>query len=120
MKAARAAAVLEGAGFVPVLVDSYSDTVEAGRVISSDPAAGGAADEASEVTVYVSIGPEFEELKMPDVRGMTVEQAKRKLVGMGLRVRVVVSCRGGTTVVETEPLAGSKVRENDRVALFVC
>jgi len=120
MKSARAAAVLEDEGFVPVLVDSYSDTVEIGRVISSDPAAGGTADEASEVTVYVSIGPEFEELTMPDVRGMTVEQAKRKLVRMGLRVRVVVSCRGGTTVVETEPLAGSTVRENDRIALFVC
>lgn len=120
MKSARAATVLEDAGFVPVLVDSYSDTVKPGRVVSSDPGAGAPADEGSDVTVYVSIGPEFEKLTMPDVRGMTVEQAKRKLVRLGLRVHVVVSCEGGTTVVETEPLAGSTVRENDRIALFVC
>jgi len=120
LPADKAAARLERAGFEPVRTDVYSDDVPVGRVVSTDPAAGLEADEASSVTIYVSIGPEFEEITLPDVRGMDVERAKKRLTSLGLRVQVVVSCEGGTTVVETDPRASSTVRENDRIALFVC
>jgi hypothetical protein len=42
------------------------------------------------------------------------------LEGLGLRVRVVDSCSGGTIVVESDPIAGTPVRENDTVALILC
>jgi beta-lactam-binding protein with PASTA domain len=57
---------------------------------------------------------------MPDVRGMSTGDATAQLQGMGLEVRVVQSCPGGSTVVETHPIAGTKIREGTRVALFVC
>jgi beta-lactam-binding protein with PASTA domain len=71
--------------------------------------------------MIVSKGPEFETLMMPDVRGMSIDAATAKLEGMGLRVRVVQSCGGGgTTVIDTDPLDGQPVRENDLVDLYTC
>ena len=120
MKSAAAQRALRRAGFEPVPVDSYSDDVEPGVVISTEPGSGAMAAEASEVTVYVSIGPKFEELTMPDVRNLPLEQARAKLEGKGLRVKVVECGLSGTTVVDSDPIAGVTVRENDVVALFVC
>ena len=120
LQAKRAAAQLRAAEFVPVVIESYSNNVPAGKVVSTSPAAGGVALQGSEIEVYVSIGPEFEALKMPDVTGMGVDAARQRLEKLGLRVKVVESCEGGNVVAETEPLAGTTVYENDPVALFVC
>jgi eukaryotic-like serine/threonine-protein kinase len=120
LPATRAAAQLRAADFVPVVVESYSNNVPAGKVVSTSPAAGAVALEGSAIEVYVSIGPEFEALKMPDVTGMGVGAARDRLEKLGLRVKVVESCEGGNVVAETEPLAGTTVYENDLVALFVC
>jgi len=72
------------------------------------------------VNVNVSIGPEFEKLRLPDVRGKPLEEARGQLESLGLRVRVVQSCDGGSVVNETDPISGTFVRENDLIALFVC
>lgn len=119
LKAEKAEAVLVEAGFEVTLVNVYSDEVDAGKVVSTNPAPDVMAPEQSVIEVAVSQGPEFEELKMPDVRNMHVDDARAKLEGMGLRVAINQSCPG-TTVIETEPLPGTIVRENDRVVLFVC
>ena len=112
---------LRASGFRPEVVTVYSDDVEAGRVISTAPAAATMSPAGSTVEVVVSAGPEFEELRMPDVRNLSVSKARAELESLGLRVRVVQSCGGdGTIVSETEPISGSTVRENDRVLLFVC
>jgi serine/threonine-protein kinase len=106
---------------VPVRVDSYSDDVANGKVVSTEPGSKVTAPEGGEVEVFVSIGPEFEELTMPDVRNLSLEQAQSKLESKGLRVDVVQSCGGnGTLVVESDPVAGRTIRENTVVALFVC
>jgi eukaryotic-like serine/threonine-protein kinase len=121
MRLNRAVSALEEAGFETSVVETFSDDVNAGRVIGTDPPAAATAPEGSEIRVVVSLGPEFKELEMPDVRNMNVGRARNRLEGLGLRVRVVQSCGGGgTTVIETDPVAGASVRENDRVALFVC
>jgi beta-lactam-binding protein with PASTA domain len=119
LKAAKAKEALVAAGFVPVLVDAYSNQVRPGRVISTDPPAGAVADEKSEIQVYVSIGPQYEKVTMPDVRNMTLERAKAHLEALGLRVRVERSCPGNV-VVDTHPIPGTRLREKDVVALFVC
>ncbi|MBW3593979.1 MAG: Stk1 family PASTA domain-containing Ser/Thr kinase [Actinobacteria bacterium] len=118
--AAAASRALKAAGFAPNVVEAFSDDVAKGKVISTDPAGGQVIGKGSEVRIYVSIGPEFKELKMPDLRGSSLSDAQAKLKNLGLRYRVIQSCAGGSTVVETDPIAGTTVRENDKVALFVC
>jgi len=121
LKYAAAARALKSSGFKAVRVDSYSDDVAEGRVASVEPGEGQSIPEGSDVNLYVSIGPEFEKLTMPDVRNLPLDDASATLRSKGLRIDVVQSCGGdGTMVVDTDPVAGVTVRENDVVALFVC
>jgi len=117
---AKARLRLRQAGFRVVVDEAYSNDVKEGIVIATEPSAGATAPEGSELTIVVSMGPRFERFRMPDVRNMSVGAARERLENLGLRVRVVESCGGGTTVAETDPTAGTMVKETDRVALFVC
>ncbi|MEA2446554.1 MAG: eukaryotic-like serine/threonine-protein kinase, partial [Actinomycetota bacterium] len=119
LKLEKAKGELEAAGFAVVVTNAYSDDIEEGRVIETDPPAASVAPEGSTITMYVSVGPQYKTLKMPDVRGMNVDAATAQLEGRGLRVHVEQSCPG-TTVVETNPPAGTTVQEHQLVALFVC
>ena len=120
MQQAKGVAKLKDAGLTPVVVETYSDDVPEGRIAATDPESAALVSEASEIEVYVSIGPEYEKLRLPDVRGLQVGDARGQLESLGLRVRVVQSCDGGSVVNETEPISGTVVRENDLIALFVC
>jgi eukaryotic-like serine/threonine-protein kinase len=120
MPEAKGVAKLKEAGLKPVVAQAYSDDVAEGRIVSTEPAGAAVVSEASEVKVYVSIGPEFKKLRLPDVRGEPVDAARSQLESLGLRVRIVQSCDGGSVVNETEPISGTTVRENDVIALFVC
>lgn len=116
---AKARATLKDAGFVTSVAKGYSNTVAPGTVIETQPTAGTVAQGGSVVQLLLSQGPQYHKVTMPDVRNLVVDRAKAKLTGLGLRVRVEQSCPGGT-VVETDPIAGTVVREHDAVALFVC
>jgi serine/threonine-protein kinase len=112
---------LQSAGFEVDITTGYSDSIEEGVVMGTTPPPGSAAAEGSTISVVVSAGPRFEEVTMPDVRNMSLDAATAQLQGLGLRVDVVQSCGGsGTIVQDTDPIAGTRVRENDHVALFVC
>jgi serine/threonine-protein kinase len=117
LKAARTR--LERAGLRVRTERAYSDTVPHGDVIGTMPAAGQVVPEGSRIELTVSKGPRFAELVMPDVRNTSVDNARARLDRLGLRVEVIPSCEG-STVVETDPIQGTPVRENDLVALFVC
>lgn len=119
LSAEEAKAQLIEAGFRVEFADVYSDDIGKGLVVSTDPSGGLEAPEGSTVTVSVSMGPEFKMITMPDVRNMNVDEARTELENMGLRVIVEQSCPG-STVIETNPVPGTKIRENETVALFVC
>jgi serine/threonine-protein kinase len=122
MTVAKAKQVLVDAGFEVSVTDAYSDDIKVGRVVATVPAGGTEAPEGSTIEIQRSIGPEFAELVMPDVRNMTLDAAREKLLNLGLRVsvqEVTEGCGGSGTVADTDPLPGTKIRENDRVALFV-
>ncbi|MDF1486834.1 Stk1 family PASTA domain-containing Ser/Thr kinase [Tessaracoccus caeni] len=55
----------------------YSETVEKGLVISTDPAAGERVLRGEQVTVIISLGPE--RFDMPEVVGLTLDEATTKL-----------------------------------------
>lgn len=64
---------------------SYSDTIDAGLVISQTPAAQAPAGPGDTVDLVVSDGPE--PVEVPDVLGMDIEEATEKLEGLGFKVK---------------------------------
>ena len=110
-----AAKALTEAGFVPQRKDEYSDEVpEAGKVISTSPS--GSAAKGTKITVLVSKGPKT--VAVPDVRGMTIDEAKAKLREAGLTPGQVYGPGNASRVIDTAPSAGAKVERGSTVDIF--
>ena len=60
----------------PLRIDEHNPDVQSGCVIRTVPAAPESAPEGSQIIVYVSLGPEIEKVKVPDLTNMTKENAK--------------------------------------------
>ncbi len=119
-KSDAATKILREAGFQPTVQSQSSDTVEAGRVISTDPAAGIEVQVGSPVTVFVSSGPK--EVSVPDVTGETRANATATLAAAGLKVastkREVAEPTAGT-VISQSPAAGSRQKVGAQVTIVV-
>ncbi len=111
---------LERAGLRVEQIDVYSETVDAGLVISTKPAGGKTVKKGSRIEVVVSLGPEFEKVTLPDLRGERVDSAVAELSSLGLQADVVGSCKKSKRVVESDPVGGTTVTENDVITLFTC
>ena len=97
----------------PVVTERASDDVDEGDVISQDPA-GGQAPRGSDVRIVVSTGTPT--VEVPDVRGRSVDAARRLLEDKGLRVRVI-SLRIGN-VFRQSPGPGREVEAGTRVTIW--
>ena len=112
----EAAAALQAKRLAAVHKEAYSDTVEEGKVIGTDPAAGQPAARDSQVGVIVSLGPEI--VQVPNVTGKTVEAASEALRGAGL-VPSVENYGPGKTVRAQDPSGGAQVRKGSKITLFL-
>ncbi len=79
MASAKAQQILDEAGFDIVVTRRVDDTTK-DFVIKTSPERNTAATPGSTVTLYVSEGPELEEVIMPDVMGKTKEEAEKILM----------------------------------------
>lgn len=99
----------------------FSDTVERGEVVSSDPASGDRIRGNGSVKLVVSRGPEI--VRVPDVVGSSLADARRSLKRVGLVPGMVTRefsedvARG--EVVRTDPRAGTDRNPDTAVALIV-
>ncbi|MGW2176991.1 Stk1 family PASTA domain-containing Ser/Thr kinase [Streptomyces sp. NPDC001732] len=99
----------------------YSDTVERGKVISSDPGSGARVRGNASVTLVVSRGPEI--VKVPDLRGLSVADARQELKKVGLVQGMITKefsediVRGD--VIRTNPGANTGRHPDSAVALVV-
>ncbi len=75
---------LSKAGFKVTKREDYSNTVEEGYVISQDPAAADSIPVGSQVVLVVSKGKQS--VKVPNLLGLTEEEAVASLVEAGLKV----------------------------------
>jgi serine/threonine-protein kinase len=111
----EAAAALEAVQLKPKKVEEFSDDVEKGKVIELRPGQG-TAPRDSEVEVVVSRGPDL--VKVPDVRGMSLEEAVEALEAAGLEVGEAFGPAKGDPFF-TDPPAGTEVRRGDTVDIYL-
>src|SRR4029079_7244136 len=80
-KFADATRMLQGMHLIVAQDEEYSDDVDEGRVVRTDPPQGAQVPRDSTVTIYLSKGPE--PVPVPRVRGMSLEGATKKLEAAG-------------------------------------
>ncbi|MEJ8735257.1 MULTISPECIES: Stk1 family PASTA domain-containing Ser/Thr kinase [Mediterraneibacter] len=78
----KAQKALENANLVVTSEGQYDDSIEEGKVISTDPTAGTEVKEGSTVKMYVSLGAE--PAVVPNIVGMWSEDAANALYNVGL------------------------------------
>ena len=107
--------LLEALG-LPVSVggEAFSDSIPAGGVIEAVPAPGQTVDRGTPVLVEVSLGPPV--VQVPDVIGLPVVEAARRLEAAGL---VVTATTGSPTqpVTSTDPARGTTARLGSNITI---
>lgn len=139
MTEAQAVSEIQAAGLSPQLVHEHSRTVPDGIVIVQVPSraslatqprkgvapwvwvAGALAVVAVVAALFLLLGRES--ATVPDVTGMTQEQATAAITGAGLTLGSVEGTESADaaegTVVSQDPAAGAEVREGSAVAIVV-
>lgn len=118
---AQARTQLTDAGLKPSFKQEANPDVQAGEVVSTDPAAGASVNEGAAVSVVVSSGPGS--VDVPDLKGMTEDEAKDALDDLGLTLVVEgtedIDGFSADTIGRTEPEAGSTLAEGDEVKAWL-
>jgi eukaryotic-like serine/threonine-protein kinase len=98
-----AQSALQTAGFQVTVQPAPSNTVPAGKVIATTPAAGTKAPKGTTVTMQVSTGPTS--TPIPSVIGQTRENGTAALVAAGFSV-TVNGCNPGAIIASQNPAGG--------------
>jgi len=121
MTQAQAEAALAKVGLKATATQAPSDSVPKGQVSAQDPAAGTKVDPSSTVTLTVSAGKN--QVRIPDVSGMSKDEATKAIEGVGLTVSttdtVESAAQDSGKVIDTDPSAGQTVDKGSAVALHL-
>ena len=117
----EAAKVIKSAGYsVGEVTKEYSDTVDAGYVISQTPTSGTELEVGSSIAITVSRGKEL--VSVPSITGKTVTELQELLEAAGLHARAGEATYSSTVatnlVISQDPVAGAKV-EKGAVVTYV-
>ncbi|MBN2852592.1 MAG: Stk1 family PASTA domain-containing Ser/Thr kinase [Clostridia bacterium] len=105
-------------GLVPVKEEVMSETVPEGGIIRTDPEAGMKVDPGSDITIYVSLGPNLDKVIVPDFYGMTKEQYVATINEYNLKVGDISPSNLNSDtakVVRQYPAAGDEVYEQTEI-----
>ncbi|MBU6217435.1 MAG: PASTA domain-containing protein, partial [Acidobacteria bacterium] len=117
---AEAEALLRSEGFEVRVTEQANPSIEAGRVISQDPAPRTKAPDGSTVEIVVSQGPA--QVAVPDVVGRTQSEAQFIIAAAGLRSKVISIEDRDTEpgrVISSNPAAGVPVSKDSEVELRI-
>lgn len=117
-----ASSLLESAGFKVSVKQSYSDSVEQGKVISQSPSGSTTVSPGSTVTITVSQGKETKMVTVPNVVGMNSTDAQNTLTSLGLNYSIVETKDTNVEkgkVISISPSAGQQVEEGTSVKIYV-
>lgn len=100
---------------------AYSETVAAGRVVSTDPGPGGKVLDDGTVTVVLSLGKE--RYDVPKLKGMTEDEAQDELEATSLGFGTTTERWSDTVpegqVISSSPKAGTTLRPDTPVDLVI-
>jgi serine/threonine protein kinase/beta-lactam-binding protein with PASTA domain len=114
---AQAAAELRGAGFKWEFIEKQSDEPK-NQIVEQDPQPGTMAAEGTVIRLFFSDGPE----DVPDVVGMTEDQARKAIEEAGFKVDVFESddtTEPAGTVFRQSPEGGRPQPEGTTITIFV-
>ncbi|MGO1948015.1 MAG: PASTA domain-containing protein, partial [Mycobacteriaceae bacterium] len=122
MSRSEAETELRNAGFEVTVEERADAEIERDQVIATEPAADSSVPEGSSVTLLVSSGKEITEV--PDLSGLTTEQAQAALSDANLRLRSNVSEQASDEVevgqiMEQTHASGSQVTVGTEVGITV-
>ena len=108
---------LKDLGLDPIKLEINNETIPKGQVIRTDPEEGLVANPGDNITVYVSLGPELEDVTVPNFKGLTLEQVKSLLTRSNLQLDKYVPNELTPTsfVIEHIPGAGASVPEGTKI-----
>ncbi len=112
---------LRADGLEVTVVEEYDEDLPSGEVVVSSPPGGAVVDEASEVTVTVSLGPA--PVEVPVLTGSNEAEARAELRELGLDLRVAdrrtdASAPAGS-IVSQAPTPGMTLRRGDEVSVVL-
>lgn len=117
----EAYATLTNSNLLVIRAFQESDTVPLDQVISTDPIAGTRVPENTSITVYVSSGAQ--KILVPNLLGMTEEQAKAALTNAKLNFGTVVQANSASVplgqVTASDPIANTQVAPGTTVNLVI-
>jgi serine/threonine-protein kinase len=117
----EAYATLTNSNLLVMRVYQESETIPLDQVLSTDPVAGTRVPENTSITVYVSSGAQ--QILVPNLLGMTEEQAKVALTNAKLNFGTVIQANSASAllgqVTATDPLANAQVAPGTTVNLVI-
>ena len=118
----QAKTAIQSAGFkVGNVTQSYSDSVESGKVVSQDPAAKTKKAKGSTINLTVSQGRQ--EIEVPDLVGKTADEAKKLLQANGLKYKAGTAEYSDSVdkdrIARQDVAAGSKVAKDTVVTYYL-
>jgi beta-lactam-binding protein with PASTA domain/tRNA A-37 threonylcarbamoyl transferase component Bud32 len=114
--------MVQDAGFTYSLEQAPSDSITKGYVISTDPVAGAAADEGSEIKIIISTGPETVMTKVPQLKGLSKDAAIAKIESSNLSIGSISTAESDLdagTVIDQNIAAGTQIEEHTKISITV-
>lgn len=118
----EAISMVQDAGFTYSLEQAPSDSITKGYVISTDPVAGAAADEGSEIKIIISTGPETVMTKVPQLKGLSKDAAIAKIESSNLSIGSISTAESDLdagTVIDQNIAAGTQIEEHTKISITV-
>jgi len=115
-------AVCLNLGLSTTKYEVYDATIASGRIINTNPRPRSDINEGDNIEVYVSLGPEPEQLVMPNFQNMHLDEANMKLSAMGIGAATteqVDSDKPAGTIISQSPAVGTHITADTAVVKFV-
>lgn len=116
----EAISMVQDAGFTYSLEQAPSDSITKGYVINTDPVAGAAADEGSEIKIIISTGPKTVMTKVPQLKGLSKDAAIAKIESSNLSIGSISTAESDLdagTVIDQNIAAGTQIEEHTKISI---